>query len=70
MVEGYDAADPRCANTFALRDEWMRQGIGRQGRVAKGCGVLIAYLLSNCRGHGVALRLGAAVAAIAAEPGR
>jgi len=38
MVEGYDAADPERASTFALRDEWMGHGLGRQGRVAGGCG--------------------------------
>jgi glycine/D-amino acid oxidase-like deaminating enzyme len=36
MVEGYDAADPERASTFALRDEWMGHGLGRQGRVAGG----------------------------------
>ena len=35
MVEGYDAADPSRASTFALRDEWMDRGVDQQGRVAK-----------------------------------
>src|SRR5882724_3160738 len=34
MVEGYDAADPRRASTFAIRDEWMARGEGQQGRIA------------------------------------
>ena len=34
MVEGYDAADPDRASTFALRDEWMGRGRRRQGRIA------------------------------------
>ena len=32
MVEGYDAADPNHASTFALRDEWMgHESVGRGG---------------------------------------
>src|SRR6266481_4488625 len=31
MVEGYDAADPRRASTFALRDERMGLELGQQG---------------------------------------
>ena len=34
MVEGYDAADPDRASTFALRDEWMGHGLRQQGRIA------------------------------------
>jgi monoamine oxidase len=41
MVEGYDAADPDRASTFALRDEWMGHGLGRQGRIAGGYGALL-----------------------------
>jgi len=44
MVEGYDAADPRRASTFALRDEWMGLGLGQQGRIVEGYGALIEYL--------------------------
>jgi monoamine oxidase len=63
-VEGYDAADPRRASTLALRDEWMARDDGQHGRIAKGYGELIEYLASECRRHGAALHLGAAVAAI------
>jgi len=64
MVEGYDAADTRKASTFALRDEWMGRGLGRQGRIAEGYGALIGFLESECRRQGAAIRLGAAVTAI------
>jgi monoamine oxidase len=63
-VEGYDAADPRRVSTLALRDEWMARDDGPHGRPAKGYGALIEYLSSECRRHGAALHLGAAVTAI------
>ena len=37
-VEGYDAADPNRASTFALRDEWIGHRRGQQGRIAGGYG--------------------------------
>jgi monoamine oxidase len=52
MVEGYDAADPDRASTFALRDEWMGLGLRRQGRIAGGYGALIKFLVSECRRKG------------------
>src|SRR5262245_3572889 len=61
MVEGYDAADPDRASTFALRDEWMGHGLGRQGRIAGGYGALIRFLVSECRRQGVSIHLGCAV---------
>src|SRR6266852_1109413 len=63
-VEGYDAADPRRASTLALRDEWMARDDGEHGRIAGGYGALVEYLVSECRRHGAALHLGAAVTAI------
>ena len=63
-VEGYDAADPRRASTLALRDEWMARDEGEHGRLAKGYGGLIEYLLSECHRQGAVLHLGAAVTAI------
>ena len=69
-VEGYDAADPRRASTLALRDEWMARDEGRHGRIAKGYGELIEYLLSECRSYGATLHLGAAVTAIDEARGR
>src|SRR6516164_1584657 len=38
MVEGYDAADPSRASTFAVRDEWLARGEGQQGRIREGYG--------------------------------
>jgi monoamine oxidase len=69
-VEGYDAADPRRASTLVLRDEWMARDEGQHGRIAKGYGGLIEYLSSECRTHGAALHLGAAVTAIDEARGR
>ena len=70
MVEGYDAADPERASTLALRDEWLGRGLGRQGRLAAGYGALIAFLAAECRRHGAAIHLGAAVTAIEESGGR
>jgi monoamine oxidase len=67
MVEGYDAADPSRASTMALRDEWLGHGLGKQGRIAGGYGALVAFFLSECRGLGVAIHLGAVVTAIDAN---
>jgi monoamine oxidase len=64
MVEGFDAADPSRASTFALRDEWMGRGLGQQGRIAEGYGALISFLASDCRRHGVTIQHGAVVTAI------
>ena len=70
MVEGYDAADPRRASTFAIRDEWMVRDDGEHGRIAEGYGALIEYLVAECRKHGAAIHLGAAVMAIDERLGR
>jgi monoamine oxidase len=64
MVEGYDAADPCRASTFALRDEWMGRELSQQGRIAEGYGALIEYLASECRRHGASIHFRALVAAI------
>src|SRR5580700_10877350 len=69
-VEGYDAADPRRASTLVLRDEWMARDEGQHGRIAKGYGGLVEHLASQCRSHGVAIHLGAAVTAIDEARGR
>lgn len=68
MVEGYDAADPSRASTFALRDEWMDRGLGQQGRIAEGYGALVSFLAADCRRHGAVIHLGAVVSAIEAGP--
>ena len=67
MVEGYDAADPERASTFALREEWLGRGVAQQGRIAEGYGALMDFLLAECRRQNVAVHFGAAVTAIAAE---
>jgi monoamine oxidase len=64
MVEGYDAADPSRASTFALRDEWMEGGLAAPRRIVGGYGALIAFLVSECRRYGVAIHLGTVVTAI------
>jgi monoamine oxidase len=68
-VEGYDAADPRRASTFAIRDEWLARDDGEHGRVAGGYGALIAHLAAASRRHGATIHLGAAVADIEAAGG-
>jgi monoamine oxidase len=63
-VEGYDAADPQRFSTLALRDEWMARDDGEHGRITGGYGALIEFLASECRKHGAALHLAAALTAI------
>jgi monoamine oxidase len=63
-VEGYDAADPRRASTLALREEWMARDDGQHGRIAEGYGAMIDFLAAECRRHGAAIHLGAAVTTI------
>jgi monoamine oxidase len=69
-VEGYDAADPRRASTIALRDEWLARDDGPHGRIVQGYGALVEHLASDCRRHGAAIHLDAAVMAIAEDHGR
>jgi monoamine oxidase len=64
MAEGYDAADPHRASVLALRDEWMDRGDSPQARIAGGYDALLGFLVSECRKHGVAIRLRSAVTAI------
>src|SRR5579872_6840113 len=63
MVEGYDAADPARASTFALRDEWMGRDMGEEGRIDGGYGALIDFLTAECRGYGASIVLGTTVTA-------
>jgi monoamine oxidase len=69
-VEGYDAADPDRASTFAFRDEWIGHGRGRQGRIAGGYGALIKFLVSECRKQGATFHLLSVVTAIEECQGR
>lgn len=68
-VEGYDAADPERASTLALREEWMDGGRRTLVRIVGGYGALIDFLTAECRGLGVAIRLGGVVSAIEAAGG-
>jgi len=69
-VEGYDAADPYRASSFALREEWLaEEGPEEGGRIAGGYGALVDHLAAECRRYGAVLRLGAPVAAIEARRG-
>jgi monoamine oxidase len=70
MVEGYDAADPDRASTFAFRDEQMGHGRGRQGRIAGGYGALIKFLVSECRKQGTTIHLFSVVTAMDESNGR
>jgi monoamine oxidase len=45
MVEGFDAADPDRVSTFALRDEWMGHGLGRQGGHRRRAGRLFCAIM-------------------------
>jgi monoamine oxidase len=68
-TEGYDAADPARASTFALRDEWLGGGGGggQSHRIAEGYGALMDFLARECRARGAAIRLGAEVKEIETE---
>jgi monoamine oxidase len=70
MVEGYDAADPSRASTFALREEWMGRELGQPGRIVGGYGALVGFLMSACRQNGVAIHHGVAVKAVETDDGR
>src|SRR5262249_18234198 len=70
MVEGYDAADPRRASTFAIRDEWMGgEGPRQSQRIVDGYGALMDFLAAECRRHGGSIRLATPVRAINATDG-
>jgi monoamine oxidase len=70
MVEGYDAADPSRASTFALRDEWMNDGMGEQHRIVEGYSALVTFLEADCRRQGAAIHLNAIVTRIEANGGQ
>lgn len=70
MVEGYDAADPRLASTFGLRDEWMFDGFGETLKIKEGYGALIRFLETQCRESGVGIRLNRKVTRIEIRDGK
>ncbi|MGY3453863.1 flavin monoamine oxidase family protein [Bradyrhizobium sp. USDA 4353] len=69
MVQGYDAADPDRASVFALREEWMGGERGDQARIVGGYGVLLDYLVAECRARGVTFAFQAVVTAIESADG-
>ncbi len=64
MTEGYDAADPSRASTFALRDEWLGGGLRQSHRVEEGYGALMEFLAAEIRNHGGAVHFNAEVKAV------
>lgn len=58
-VEGYDAADPRRASAFALRNEWSGESAteSAQYRVNGGYGKLISFLETQCMAADCCLNL-------------
>lgn len=64
FVEGYDAADPERASTFALRDEWMGENEATQYRIQEGYGALIKFLEKECLNHGASITLNSEVLSI------
>lgn len=65
MTEGYDAADPNRASTFALREEWLGGGLRQSHRVEEGYGALMDFLAAEIRNHGGAVHFNAEVKSIA-----
>jgi monoamine oxidase len=57
FVEGYDAADPKRASTFALREEWRSENDSRQYKIQDGYQSLISYLEKECLDAGVKIHL-------------
>jgi monoamine oxidase len=55
FAAGFDLADIRKANVFAIRDEWQ-QDMGHQFRVQGGYGQLVTYLCNRLLAHGGELR--------------
>ena len=64
MTEGYDAADPLRASTFALRDEWLGGGIRQSHRIEEGYGALMDFLAAEILKGGGTIRLRAEVTAV------
>ena len=64
MTEGYDAADPTRASTFALRDEWLGGGMRQSHRLHEGYGALMDFLAADCCRLGATIRLHAEIKAI------
>jgi len=63
MVEGYEAADPARASARAIAEDWSA-GADGHFRPAGGYGAMMRWLLGECEGTGVELRLGSVVRAV------
>lgn len=57
LAKAYDAADPKRASVFALRDEWLSDGLEEQFKIIGGYGGLLDYLVSECEKYGVEIVL-------------
>ncbi len=64
MTEGYDAADPLRASTFALRDEWLGGGMRQSHRLEEGYGALMDFLAAEIRKGGGTIHLRAEVTVV------
>ncbi len=53
MAGSYDAADPKRASTFAIKEAWLGGGEWKQGKIKEGYGALVSFLESQCRDMGV-----------------
>ena len=69
MVEGYEAADLRRMSTFALREGWLNGEAWLLGRIKEGYGALLQFFESECRTHGVEIRLNQEAKTIHADLG-
>lgn len=63
-TEGYDAADPSKASTFAIRDELLNEGGWAQLNIKEGYGTLLRLLRQQCEERGVQFLLNKEVIAI------
>ena len=67
-VEGYDAADPTRASTFALREEWLGGNDNwQQGKIKEGYGALMQFLATECTKAGVNILLNQMVTSVVHE---
>jgi monoamine oxidase len=69
MVQGFDAADPRRASTFSLREEWLSNGEWEQGRIKEGYGALLRFMKQQADKVGVKILLGHKVKSVNVENG-
>jgi monoamine oxidase len=69
FAEGYDAADPRLASAWALRDEWAADGVDNSPRPVGGYGPLLHWLAGQAQAAGAKVHLNTAVREIRWQPG-